>query len=255
MNKAWGYVAFLMFLLFLAMIGKASAQVATPSPGVSSGNVFTYDFKAFWSSTNQSATVPPDLIELNKTVTERVTITDVLGLMVLMDITGISENGTEKTQQASVNILTGAGSSGGFALIATPNLVKNNIVYPYGDVNFTINGTTTMTYPFGQREAAYFTSNTTDSGQFAYAYDSIYYDRPTGVMLELFTERVESSIPDDKVAFLWKIKGLDLKTTGGILDYWPLIVAAVAVTVVLIAVFVYLRRRPGRRRHRRRQPQ
>ena len=251
MNKAYVFVAFLMFLLFLAMIGKASAQVATPTPGVAPGNEFTYDFKVFWSSTNQTATVPPDLIELNKTVTERVTITEVQGLMVLMDITGIFENGTEHTQKGSVNILTGAGSNG-FGLIATPNLVKNNIVYPYGDVNFTINGTTTMNYPFGERQASYFTANTTDSGQFAYAYDSIYYDRPTGVMLELFTERVESSIPDDKVAFLWKIKGLDLKTTGGILDYWPLIVVAVAVVAVLIAVIVYLKRRGGRRRHRRR---
>jgi len=251
MNRVWGFVAFLMFLLFFAIVGRASAQVATPTPRVAPGNVFTYDFKTFWSSTNQTATVPAELVELNKTVTERITITEVQGLMVLMDITGIFENGTENTQKGSVNILTGAGSNG-FGLIATPNLVKNNIVYPYGDVNFTINGTTTMTYPFGQREAAYFTANTTDSGQFAYAYDSIYYDRPTGVMLELFTERVESSIPDDKVAFLWKIKGLDLKTTGGILDYWPLIVAAVAVVAVLIAVIVYLRRRGGRRRHRRR---
>ena len=157
-------------------------------------------------------------------------------------------------QQGSVNILTGAGNSG-FGLIATPKLAKYNVVYPYGDVNFTINGTTTVTYPFGQREAAYFTSNTTDSGQFVYAYDSIYFDRPTGVMLELYTERVDLSFPDETYAFSWKIKEIDLKTTGGFLDYWPLIVVAVAVIVVLIAVFVYLRRRRGRRRHRRRQPQ
>ena len=254
MNKARGFVAFLMFLLFLAMIGKASAQVATPEAGVSPGNVFAYDFRTFWSSSNQTATVPADLVELNKTETIRITITAVQGLMVFMDITGIYENGTEHTSQGIVNILTGAGASG-FGLIATPNLVKNNVVYPYGDINFTINGTTTMTYPFGEREAAYFTSNLTDSGQFAYAYDSIYFDRPTGVMLELFTERVLSTSPDEKYAFSWKIKEFDLKTTGGLLDYWPLIVVAVAVIAVLIAVIVYLRRRRGSRSHRRRQPQ
>ena len=63
MNRAWGFVAFLMFLLFFAIVGRASAQVATPTAGVSPGNVFTYDFKVFWSSTNKSATVPADLVE------------------------------------------------------------------------------------------------------------------------------------------------------------------------------------------------
>jgi hypothetical protein len=251
MNRESIFVAFLMFLLFFTMVGRASAQVTTPSAGVSPGNVFAYDFRAFWSSTNQTATVPADLVDLNKTETIRITITEVSGLMVLMDITGIYENGTEHTSQGSVNILSGSGVNG-FGLIATPNLVKNNVVYPYGDVNFTINGTETRTYPFGERQASYFTSNTTDSGQFVYAYDSIYFDRPTGVMLELFTERVLSSSPDEKYALLWKIKEFDLKTTGGFLDYWPLIVVAVAVIVVLIAVLVYLRRRRGRRRHRQR---
>jgi hypothetical protein len=71
-------------------------------------------------------------------------------------------------------------------------------------------------------------------------------------MLELYTERVDLSFPDETYAFSWKIREIDLKTTGGILDYWPLIVAAVAVVAVLIVVIVYLRRRRGRRRHRRR---
>jgi hypothetical protein len=251
MNRKSVSVAFLLFLLFSGIIGGASAQVATPSAGVAPGNVFAYDFRTFWSSTNQTATVPADLVELNKTATIRITITEIQGLMVLMDITGIYENGTEHTSEGMVNILTGAGSSG-FGLIATPKLAKYNVVYPYGDVNFTINGTTTRTYPFGQREAAYFTTNLTDSGQYLYAYDSIYFDRPTGVMLELYNERVLVSSPDEKYALLWKIKEMDLKTTGGILDYWPLIVVAVAVVAVLIAVLVYLRRRRGRRRHRRR---
>lgn len=250
MNRESVFVAFLLFLLFSGIVGGASAQIATPSAGVSAGNVFAYDFRSFWSSTNQTATVPADLVELNKTETIRITITRVEGLMVFMDITGVYENGTEHTSEGYVSILSGYGVSG-FGFVATPNLSKDNIVYPYGDVNFTINGTTTRTYPFGQREAAYFTSNLTDSGQFVYAYDSIYFDRPTGVMLELYTERVDSSIPDDRVALLWKIKEFDLKTAGGFLDYWPLIVVAVAVIAVLIAVIVYLRRR-GMRRHRRR---
>jgi hypothetical protein len=251
MNKESAFAASLLFLLFFATVGRTSAQIETPSPGVSPGNEFTYDFSVFWSSDNQTAKPPAYLIEDNKTKTIRITITQVEGLMVLLNITSRFENGTEKPPSEDfVNIMSGS-SLNAFGLIVSPNLLKDNIVYPLGNVNFTINETTTRTYPFGERETAHYTANSTESADYAYFFKDIYFDRKTGVMLEYYTEWVSSSSTNEKTTLLWKIKEFDLRTTGGTLDYWPLIAAGVSVVAVLLVIVVFLRKRRKRGRKRR----
>jgi hypothetical protein len=219
-----------------------------PSPGVAPGNVFTYEFFAFWNSTDPNAQLPADLVELNNTETIRLTITQVSGLMVLMDITSRFKNGTENTADGMVNIMSGA-SIRAFGLIVSPKLVKYNVVYPYGDFNFTINGTATRTYSFGEREAAYYIENSSDA-DYVYNYKSTYFDRETGVMLENYMEQVITSNPNETRALLWKITGFDLSTIFNIWDYLPLIVVAVSVVVVVVVVIVYRRKRQKKRRHR-----
>jgi len=250
MNKESVFIAFLLFLLFSTIVGKTSAQTVMPSPGVSPGNVFTYDFSVFWSSNNQTAKPPADLVEENKTETIRITITQVNGLMVFMNITSRFENGTEAPPREDfVNIMSGL-SMTAFGLIVSPNLGKNNVVYPYGNVNFTINETATRTYSFGERETAHYTANSTNSADYVYFFKDIYFDRKTGVMLEYYTEWVSSNSTNEKTTALWKIKEFDLRTIGGILDYWPLIVAGVSVVAVLLVIVVFMRKRRKRRRKR-----
>lgn len=250
MNKESVFIAFLLFLLFSTIIGRTSAQTVL-SPGVSPGNVFTYDFSVFWSSNNQTAKPPAFLVEENKTETIRITITQVSGLMVLLNITSRFENGTETPPSEDfVNIMSGY-SLNAFGLIVSPNLVKDNIAYPYGNVNFTINETATRTYSFGERETAHYTANSTDLANYTYFFKELYFDRKTGVMLEYYTEWVSSNSTNEKTTALWKIKEFDLRTIGGILDYWPLIVAGVSVIAVLLVIVVFMRKRRKRRRKRR----
>jgi hypothetical protein len=249
MNKESVLIAFLLFLLFFTIVGKTSAQTVMPSPGVSPGNVFTYDFSVFWSSNNQTAKPPADLVEENNTETIRITITQVEGLMVLMNITYHFEDGTENTTEGMVNIMSGL-SLNAFGLIVSPNLVKNSVVYPYGNVNFTINETATRTYSFGERETAHYTANSTNSADYVYFFKDIYFDEKTGVMLEYYTEWLSSNSTNEKTTALWKIKEFDLRTIGGILDYWPLIVAGVSVIAVLLVIVVFMRKRRGGRRRR-----
>jgi hypothetical protein len=250
MRKESAFALFLLSLLLFMTIGEISAQTpTTPTPGVAPGNVFVYDFFAFWNSTDQNAAPPADLLELNKTESIRLTITQVNGLMVLMNITSRFENGTENTQEGMVNILSGS-SIRAFGLIVSPKLVTNNVVYPYGDFNFTINGTAIRSYSFGEREAANYNENSTGESDYVYAYQDIYFDRQTGVMLEWYTERVTSSKPNETAALLWKIKEFDLSTIFNIWDYLPVIVAVVAVVVVLTVVVVYRRKRKAKKRHR-----
>jgi hypothetical protein len=197
MNKESAFVALLLFLLFFMIIGDTSGQITQPVPGVAPGNTFTYDFSAFfWNYTDPKAAPPADLADLNKTKTIRITITQVSGSMVLMNIISRFENGTETLPSEDfVDISTGA-SIKAFGLIVSPKLATNNVVYPLGAINFTINGTMTRTYSFGVRETAHSSVNTTGVVGTVYAFDDLYFDRETGVMLEWYAEQVQTDSRD-----------------------------------------------------------
>jgi hypothetical protein len=252
MNKERVCTVFLLFLLFLMMIGQASAQTEQPTPGVSPGNVFTYDFSVHWSSTDPNAAPPADLVELNKTKTIQIIITEVSGLMVIMNITSHFENGTESTTNGMVNILSGEGIRG-FGLIVAPDLGTDYIVYPYGERAFMINSTGTSTYSFGVRETCHSSMNSTDLEGYVYAFDNLFFDKKTGVMLEWYTEQVSSSSPNEKTSYQWKIREFDLGTVATSSDYWLLIVAVAAVVVVAVLLVVIAFMRKNRKRIRRRK--
>jgi hypothetical protein len=251
MNKKRVLAAFLLSLLFSMMIGQTLAQTEQPTPGVSPGDVFTYNFSVHWSSTDPNAMPPAELVELNKTKTIQITITEVDGLMVLMNITSRFENGTESTTNGMVNILSGEDIRG-FGLVIAPDLGTDDIVYPAGVRSFMINSTGTSTYSFGVRETCHSSMNSTDVEGFVYYFDSLFFDRKTGAMLEWYIEQVSSSSPNEKTAYQWKINEFDLNTVANISDYWPLIFAAVAVVgvAVLLVVIVFMRKNRKRRRRR-----
>jgi hypothetical protein len=251
MNKERVCAAFLLSLLFLTMIGQTSAQTEQVQLGVSPGSVFTYDFSVSWSSTDPNAKPPADLVELNKTKTILITITKIEGPVVRMNITSRFENGTEsEPSEELVNILTGIGN--GFGLVIAPDLSTDDLVYPAGDRAFTINSTGTSTYSFGVRETSHSSLNSTDLTGYVYAFDSLFFDKKTGVMLEWYTEQVSSSSPNEKTSYQWKIKEFDLNTAANISDYWLLIVAVAAVVgvAVLLVVIAFMRKNLKRKRRR-----
>lgn len=251
MNKKLVCAAFLLPLIFLMMIGQTSAQNEQVQPGVSPGSVFTYDFSVSWSSTDPNAKPPADLVELNQTKTIQVTITKIEGPVVRMNITSHFENGTEsQPSEELVNIWTGIGN--GFGLVIAPDLSTGDLVYPAGERAFTINSTGTSTYSFGVRETCHSSLNSTDSAGYVYAFDSLFFDKKTGVMLEWYTEQVPSSSPNEKTSLQWKIRNFDLSAVSTGSDYWLLIVAVAAAVVVavLLVVIVFLRKNRKRRRRR-----
>jgi hypothetical protein len=251
MNKERVFAAFLLSLLFLMMIGQTSAQTEQPAPGVSPGDVFTYDFSVSWSSTDPNAKPPTDLVELNKTKTILIIITKIEGPVVRMNITSRFENGTEsEPSEELVNIWTGMGD--GFGLIVAPDLGTDYLVYPAGERAFIINSTGTSTYSFGARETSHSSMNSTDLEGYVYAFDSLFFDKKTGVMLEWYTEQVSSSSPNEKTAYQWKIKEFGLSTVATGSDYWLLIVAVAVVVgiVVFVVVIAFMRRNRKKRRRR-----
>ena len=251
MNKERVCAAFLLSLLFLMMIGQTSAQTEQVQPGVSPGNVFTYDFSVSWSSTDPNAKPPAELVEDNETKTIIIIITRIEGPVVRMNITSRYVNGTlSEPREELVNIWTGMGN--GFGLVIAPNLGTDYLVYPAGERAFTINSTGTSTYSFGVRETCHSSMNSTDLEGYVYAFDSLFFDKKTGVMLEWYTEKVSSSSPNEKTSRQWKIREFDLSSVATGSDYWLLIVAVAAVVgvAVLLVVVAFMRKNRKRRRRR-----
>jgi hypothetical protein len=251
MDKKSASVALLLSLLLFMMIGDTSGQIPQPVPGVSPGNTFTYSFSAFfWNYTNPNATPPAEMLELNKTKSITITVTKVVDLVVFLNITRRFENGTESPPSEDfVNILNGL-SDNAWGLIVSPKLTANDVVYPYGDVNFTINDTMTRTYSFGERETAHSSVNATDLPGTVYHFDDLYFDTATGVMLEWYAEQVQSSSPNEKTAVQWKIEDFDLSTFPTGPNYWLLTAAIVSTVAASTAVIVFVRKRGKRRRRR-----
>lgn len=245
-----------IFLLFLAACGLVKAQTFTP--GVSPGDVFSYNFYAFWSSTDPEASVPADVLALNETKIIKITVHQAVGTMVIMNITKQFINGTEISSQVWVNLLSGEGD--GFGLIIAPNLEKNSRAYPMGlnmSNSFVIDEEIVKTYPFGTREVLHHTENKTSVSDYRYIYHDMYFDKKTGVMLEWHVEQVSRSAPNDKIGVLWKILDFDVKESEVPSDQqseeqpintWTIALVAVSIIVLIAAVLIYRKKRSGRRR-------
>jgi hypothetical protein len=191
-------------------------RAQTIAPGVSPGDSFVYSFDVFWSSTDPNAAVPSNLLELNKTEFIRITVSEIAGAVVEMNVTRQFNNGSETNpSQIFVNLLNGLGE--GFGLIIPPNLENGSLVYPMGlnySNSFIINEKMVKIYPFGEREVLHYHENKTDNPDYQYVYYDMYYDRKTGVMLEWYVEQVPYNSTDQKISLLWKIKEFNAKSEG-----------------------------------------
>ncbi|MEM0313485.1 MAG: hypothetical protein QXQ41_02930 [Candidatus Bathyarchaeia archaeon] len=227
------------------------------SVGVSPGDSFTYEFSVLWISSDPNVAPPAELYSVNETNLIRVTVTDVGGAVVVMNITRYFKNGTSTTTQTLVNILSGDG--GGFGLIIASNLNASAIAYPYAllDENKSMNAIPLKEliikkYPFGEREVLHATINQTGSSTYARISHDIYFDRKTGVMLEWRVEQIPYISPTAKVVVTWKIKDFNVKEAVSSSTspeqaqpqqiQWYLPIATIIVLLV-VALAIYLRKR------------
>jgi hypothetical protein len=217
--------------------------------GVSPSDSFTYEFSVSWVSSDPNITPPAELYSLNETNLIRVTIKEVGGAVVVMNVTRYFKNGTSITTQTFVNILSGDGD--GFGLVIAPNLNAGSVAYPYALMNestkdnaIPIKELTVKNYPFGQREALHATVNQTGSSEYARVSHDIYFDRKTGVMLEWRIEQIPYTTPTAKIVLTWKIKDFNIKETASNphQGQWPQTIIIIAL-VAVIALIIYLQRR------------
>ena len=211
---------FLVILLLLAIIilaiivftnlGSQSAQGV--APGVTEGDVFTYDVMGFWSSNDPNATVPEQFLQLNMTEWYRVTITEVSGVEVKISTTWRFKNGTELAGTGTVDLETGI-SHGGFWAIYAANLRANDRVRPNGPDRSTVNETITRDYgASGTIETnrlilttLYYDADDPTLSTTYTEYANTHFDRQTGILVELRNLSVYNN-PQMALTVLWKIR-------------------------------------------------
>jgi hypothetical protein len=168
-------------MCFLLIGGSSAIQY---TPGVSIGDVFTYDKHVYFTSNDPTATCPTFASWENETEWERVTVTNVTKDAVYSSMVDHYKNGTETTRANFVNWT--AGQSTNF-LMTSANLRAGDPMYNLPSI-YTINQTGIRTYANGDRETniwdhTYVSGNETD-------HEVIHYDRQTGIPVEINNEIV-----------------------------------------------------------------
>jgi len=237
--------------------------------GVKTGDNFTYSFVAFWSSTNPSVVVPSLFSDMNKTRSIKINVTDASSATFAnLNVSSQMIDGTEISAPGYIDVVSGRGTREAFLFIIGANLTAGDKAYPLADSvavkagaaaePFTITETVTLTYLGIAREVNHYHESKTDENS-SVTRDA-YYDRTTGILLEMTVSHAFAVTPDETDSEKWKITqfnsaeaipgdGTDDGTDGtdstGALPYWllPIAIGAVVVVVAALVAVVMLRRR------------
>jgi hypothetical protein len=204
MIRKLSIAAFFFVLLSLTMVGRAWAQARVP--GVVQGDVFTYDITSFWSSSDPNATIPANLLDINKTDYYQVTIDAVSGTVVTTRSLWAFTNGTETSTAGTIDVNTGA-SNGGFWAIVAGDLGVNDLLHPGGQDGITVNETVSRNYTSGARETdqLILTYQGSDGNNNYVEHVDYYFDKDTGMIVQLNDVKSYSS-PAETIQTFWKIK-------------------------------------------------
>jgi hypothetical protein len=174
-----------MFLCF-AMIGVMMVQ-AQATVGVKKGDEFEYKTYAIFYS-DLLDTPPSDLVELNKTQWQRVTVTDVSGSKISVQVLTHYKNGTEDVVDGFCDVDTGETTVAQVAFIGA-DLTAYDTINPSASEPFYVNATLVRDYKNGQRETNLLEFDVTGENEQVGTYSRItryYFDKATGVLVEFF---------------------------------------------------------------------
>jgi hypothetical protein len=232
--------------------------------GVKPGDNFTYSFEAFWSSTDPNQIVPQEFSNLNQTLSIHFNITDTSSTTAYVNVTKLNRDGTQVADIGFINVVSGRGLEAQLFIIQA-NLTAGDKAYPDSDPaavtsgasaeSFTISDTTTLTYLGVLREVNHYHESKTDSD--GTVIRDAYFDKTTGVLLELTISHSFVATPDETDSEHWKITqfnsavgpsdGTDGTNSTGSLPDWVLY-AVIVVVVVIIAALLALLMLRGRKK-------
>jgi hypothetical protein len=256
-------IALLVCVIASAAVWSAWSQ-SEDAVGVKTSDNFTYHFEVLWSSTDQSLTPPQVFIDMNQTVSIHFNVTDVSATTVFVNITNDMKDGTQTSTPWFVNVLDGRASDT-LLFIIQANLNAGDQAFSMADPAavavgaavepFTITETVTKTYLGSTWTVNHYTERRSNVTTGDYVARNAYYDKATGVLLELTITYYEATYKETTSEH-WIINqfnssvapdGTDGTTDGnsGALLEWltPIVIVVVAVIIVILATMVVLRRR------------
>ncbi|MEM2099502.1 MAG: hypothetical protein QXU99_07185 [Candidatus Bathyarchaeia archaeon] len=210
-----------IFIIVLCAVGLVALVLTRPSPeqnqeetvkaGVTVGDTFTYSIKGIANLIDANASVPEAFYQLNMTEWYKVTITNVTSSEIFFNATWRFSNATESQRTGKVNFKTGIGNSQDFWAIYASGLKAGDYLRPYGADRVTINATESRSYRDGTRETNKVALETefydVDDPTYSRAYIdylTFYFDRQTGILVELTDVKYYSS-PQIILVVEWKL--------------------------------------------------
>jgi hypothetical protein len=173
--------------LLLAMIS-ASAADPVRTPGVTSGDTFTYgNFNFYWYSNDSSATPPAEWEDIENAEWFSVTVENVVDKNITGSLMVHFNNGTEMTDNGWVDVDTGEDANMSMFFIAA-NLNIGDSIYSSGDyLGWLINETIQRTYDGNMRDTNHYNMTMEYSMESYYVYSSMnfYWDKTTGALVEM----------------------------------------------------------------------
>jgi hypothetical protein len=230
-------------LLLLISVGTALAVNVTV--GVSKGDIFTFNYKCYFSSDNPQAEIPADFLEINQTDWFRLRITDVSGNYVKYETSLHYINETENNGNATMNI--GSGDIDWdhdfglqpvvFYMIAADLSTSNNI-FPLDTYSQTIAETSMHTYESGQRETNSFTNFYGDeitSSEYIQ-----YFDKTTGILVDL-TRNIHQTIGDYSRTLTEKVTLRE--SSSWVVPEFPPIILLPVMIIALLTMFIAIKKK------------
>jgi hypothetical protein len=230
----------LLVILVAAVFAPALVHARDYTVGVKAGDWVKYDQITFtWTG---NGTEPSYITESKKVDWVRVDVLSVAGTTASLNLTLHFTNGTQTFQSYDVDVQS-VSSPGNVFLVAS-NLTAGDPLSPQAP-GTTINQTVTRLYAGANRNVNYVDSKSSVGTSFL-GEEKVYYDRNTGIMVELHTNSTDPTNPGayEEISFkatetnLWSANALDIIQNN--LIY---IIAGMAVIIVIVAATIALRRR------------
>ena len=234
-------------LILLCTISTQISTVLALSPGVGPGDEFNYDIRIFFTSENQSATISDQALAINSTDYFKVKITEIEEVTVSYTTTWRFLNGTQIEGQGHVNLETGT-RAGDFWTIFASNLNAGDRIRPTGFDRTTINYTISGNYGQGDPrqtnviDITYTLINEDDPNITGTEYSKTYFDRQTGMLVEIEDMRVLSE-PITTETLKWKLKETHIWRTPETKIPYTLILIILVIVLSAAGLIIYKKRK------------
>jgi hypothetical protein len=198
MRKNLFFIILFIGVLCFGSFGVAFGQMMSMI-GVSQGDVFNYNYRCYFNSSNPNAGAPSSFSWINQTDYFMINITGVSDSTVNFNSNMRGLNGSNAIGVCSMNVAAGASSISGYGgptqlsnfYCMARNVGMMGRMFPSNNLSPTINGTFMMNYLGGARLTNHFNTTSTQNG--ATVNSDYYFDQATGIMVQWREETIQTS--------------------------------------------------------------